>query len=278
MRTTSVARTRAGKSLMKYTRASRNLNPTMPSSPCTKSCKLTAMTMPSNTPTPIPSNPIKLPCTTNTSKMLRGEDPNVRKMAMSRRLSFTTMTMVDTMLNAATATISDRMKNRMRLVIEIERKKFACSLVQSCTSKSPPIEMAAAREILGAAYMSDRLKRMPVTSPPMRKSLAASGMATMAIRRSYSYMPMDRMPVTSKARILGMTPSGVTSPKATSSTTRSPTLACNSSASADPSITRYLPSVRSLIRPLDKCGPKSTTRRSASGNMPRNSTPEDLSP
>ena len=36
---------------------------------------------------------------------------------MSRRLSFTTMTMVDTILNAATATISDRIKNNMRLVI-----------------------------------------------------------------------------------------------------------------------------------------------------------------
>ena len=79
----------------------------------------------------MPSSPIKLPCTMNTVRMLRGEEPKVRRMAMSRRLSFTTMTMVDTMLNAATATISDRMKNRMRLVIEIERKKLACSLVQS---------------------------------------------------------------------------------------------------------------------------------------------------
>ena len=52
-------------------------------------------------------------------------------MAMSRRLSFTTMTMVETILNAATATISDRITNRMRLVMAIERKKFACSLVQS---------------------------------------------------------------------------------------------------------------------------------------------------
>ncbi len=86
------------------------------------------------------------------------------------------------------------------------------------------------------------------------------------------------MPVTSNARILGITPTGVTSPKATSSTTRSPTFAPSSSASADPSITRYLPSVRSLIRPLDKCGAKSTTRRSASGSTPRTSTPDDLSP
>ncbi len=53
---------------------------------------------------------------------------------------------------------------------------------------------------------------MPVTSSPMRSSLAASCIATMAMRRSYSYMPTDRMPATSKARMRGMTPTGVTSP------------------------------------------------------------------
>ncbi len=40
----------------------------------------------------------------------------------------------------------------------------------------------------------------------MRRSVAASFMATTAIRRSYSYMPMERMPVTSNARIRGITP------------------------------------------------------------------------
>ena len=58
--------------------------------------------------------------------MLRGEEPKVRKMAMSRRLSLTTMTMVETMLKAATATTSDRITNSMRFVISIERKKLTC--------------------------------------------------------------------------------------------------------------------------------------------------------
>ena len=70
----------------------------------------------------------------NTDKMLRGEEPKVRRIAMSRRLSFTTITMVDTMLNAATATTSDRITNSMRFVISMERKKFTCWLVQSSTS------------------------------------------------------------------------------------------------------------------------------------------------
>ena len=65
--------------------------------------------------------------------MLRGDEPKVRKMAMSRRLSLTTMTMVETTLNAATATTSDKITNNILLVISIERKKFTCWLVQSST-------------------------------------------------------------------------------------------------------------------------------------------------
>ena len=52
---------------------------------------------------------------------------------MSGRLSFTAITSVETMLKAATATTSSRMKNIIRLVSSIERKKFAWRLVQSST-------------------------------------------------------------------------------------------------------------------------------------------------
>jgi hypothetical protein len=84
--------------------------------------------------------------------------------------------------------------------------------------------------------VSDR--RMPVTSAPIFSSFAASGIATSAMRRSYSYMPTERMPVTSNERMRGRMPTGVTSPSATISTTRSPTEALSSSASALPRITR----------------------------------------
>jgi len=43
------------------------------------------------------------PAPRTTDRMLPGEEPKVRRMAMSRRLSLTTITMVETMLKAATA-------------------------------------------------------------------------------------------------------------------------------------------------------------------------------
>jgi len=44
---------------------------------------------------------LRLPWTTKIDSTLRGEEPNVRNMAISRRLDLTTITMVDTILNAA---------------------------------------------------------------------------------------------------------------------------------------------------------------------------------
>jgi hypothetical protein len=99
---------------------------------------------------------------------------------------------------------------------------------------------------------------MPVMSSPMRSSFAASCIATMAIRRSYSYMPMERMPLTSNARIRGMTPTGVTSPNATMKHHAIADLRAEFSANALPRITRYLPPARSPRRPLSRCGCPST--------------------
>ena len=82
------------------------------------------------------------------------------------------------------------------------------------------------------------------------------------MRRSYSYMPTDRMPVTSNARIRGITPSGVTSPRATSSTTRSPTFAPSSSARALPRMTRYLPGCQ-ISQPGRSAGAVANRRRAA---------------
>ena len=64
---------------------------------------------------------------------------------MSRRLSFTTITMVETMLKAATATTSDRITNSMRFVISMERKKFTC-----CVGPVLDFEAAAERDGGGA--------------------------------------------------------------------------------------------------------------------------------
>jgi hypothetical protein len=65
--------------------------------------------------------------------MLRGEAPVVRRIAISACLSFTTITSVETMLNAATPTTSNRIRNSTDLVSWIERNRFACRRVQSST-------------------------------------------------------------------------------------------------------------------------------------------------
>ncbi len=52
---------------------------------------------------------------------------------MSARFSCTTITSVETMLKAATATTSDSTTNMIDFVTWIERKKFPCRRVQSLT-------------------------------------------------------------------------------------------------------------------------------------------------
>ena len=69
--------------------------------------------------------PISAPCTMKIFMMRRGRAPSVRRMAMSACLSVTAMTSVETMLKAATATISDRMMNIMFFSICTARKKLA---------------------------------------------------------------------------------------------------------------------------------------------------------
>ena len=67
----------------------------------------------------------------NVPMMLPGEMPSVRRMAMSACLSVTSMTSMETRLNAATATISERMMNITFFSIDTALKKFACCSRQS---------------------------------------------------------------------------------------------------------------------------------------------------
>ena len=76
-------------------------------------------------------NPISAPCTTKIAMIEDGDAPSVRRIAMSACLSVTTITCAETMLNAATATISVRMMNITRFSICTARKKFAWLRVQS---------------------------------------------------------------------------------------------------------------------------------------------------
>ena len=68
-----------------------------------------ASSRPSPTPASAPSQPMTAPCVRKTRATAPGSSPSVRRIAMSRRLSLTTMYRLATMLKAATATISSRM-------------------------------------------------------------------------------------------------------------------------------------------------------------------------
>ena len=70
----------------------------------------------------VPIQPISTPWVMNTPSTPRGLMPSVRRMAMSVRLSLTTMTSVATMLNTATATISIRISPIMVFSMRMARK------------------------------------------------------------------------------------------------------------------------------------------------------------
>ena len=78
--------------------------------------------MPPMAPSSVPIRPITTPCTMKIFMMLRGDAPSVRRIAMSACLSVTAITSVETMLKAATATISDRMMNIIFFSICTARK------------------------------------------------------------------------------------------------------------------------------------------------------------
>ena len=65
--------------------------------------------------------PIAVPWTMKMPMTRPGESPRVRSTAMSARLSVTTITRVETMLKAATATI----RNRMMLIIRFSDRQRA---------------------------------------------------------------------------------------------------------------------------------------------------------
>ena len=64
----------------------------------------------------MPAAPIKVPWTMNIHRISRAAEPIERRIAMSPRLSRTTITKVDTILNAATTTTNSRITKIIDLV------------------------------------------------------------------------------------------------------------------------------------------------------------------
>ncbi|MNC86211.1 hypothetical protein D3C83_18510 [compost metagenome] len=90
-----------------------------------------ASAMPPARPSSVPTTPISVPWMMKIRVMLEGAAPSVRRIAMSACLSVTTITRLDTMLNAATAMMRMITMNIIRFSICTARKKLACCWVQS---------------------------------------------------------------------------------------------------------------------------------------------------
>ena len=85
---------------------------------------LMASRMPQATPSKVPATPIAVPWTMKMPMTRPGDSPRVRRMAISACLSVTTITRVETILKAATATIRKRMMLIIRFSVLRAAKKF----------------------------------------------------------------------------------------------------------------------------------------------------------
>ncbi|MCY1176677.1 hypothetical protein D9M73_169590 [compost metagenome] len=90
-----------------------------------------AAKIPTTAPIRVPITPITVPWTMKMSMICPGVAPRVRRMAMSPRLSLTTITRVEMMLNAATATISSNSRPIMAFSIRIAWYRLPWVRVQS---------------------------------------------------------------------------------------------------------------------------------------------------
>ncbi len=86
----------------------------------------------------VPITPMTVPWTMKIAMICRGVAPRVRRMAMSDFLSVTTITRVEMMLNAATATISSSNRPIMVFSIFIALNRLPWVLVQSLDLKPCP--------------------------------------------------------------------------------------------------------------------------------------------
>ena len=103
----------------------------------------------------------------------RGEEPRVRKMAMSACLSVTVITSVETRLNAATAMIRVRMMNIIFFSVCTAANQVAFAIDQSRTTSSPGMLRLSSCATCGALCMSTMRRRSP-DGPSKRSIFSAS--------------------------------------------------------------------------------------------------------
>ena len=123
---------------MKYTSELKTLCPTNRSMRSIIPVMFNAANTPSTPPMTVPITPMTVPWTMKIAMICRGVAPRVRRIAMSVRLSATTMIRVAMMLKAATAMISSRSRPIMVFSIFIALNRLPWVLVQSLDLKPCP--------------------------------------------------------------------------------------------------------------------------------------------
>ena len=117
------------------------------------------------------------------------EAPMVRKIAISRPLSFTIMIMLEIMLKAATTMIRVKIRNMTLRSIStaLNRLEFACcqSTIRTWPPRAVAISRRSSRTRSGSATKTSRL----VTASGRRKNSCAASSGTKMKLLSYSYMP-----------------------------------------------------------------------------------------
>ena len=118
------------------------------------------------------------PLSTKMRRIIAREAPIVRRIAMSRPLSFTIMIMLEMMLNAATTMISVRIRNITLRSIStaLKRLELACcqSTIRTCPPSAAAISRRCSRTRSGSAVKTSRLE----TASGRRKNSCAASSGT----------------------------------------------------------------------------------------------------
>ena len=124
-------------------------------------------TTPRTNPASVPTIPMLAPLSMKMRRIMPREAPIVRRIAMSRPLSFTIMIMLEMMLKAATTMISVRIRNITLRSISTALTRLELACCQSTIRTRPPSAAAICRPLLAHPVgigdedfeMADRLRQ-----------------------------------------------------------------------------------------------------------------------
>ena len=123
---------------------------------------LSVKTSPRTKPATVPTMPMLAPLSMKMRRIMPREAPIVRRIAMSRPLSFTIMIMLEMMLNAATTMINVRIRNITLRSIStaLNRLELACcqSTIRTRPASAAVISRRCSRTRSGSATKTSRLE------------------------------------------------------------------------------------------------------------------------